>query len=76
MQFLDIHNCVQVNVTMRMPNFPYFRQPNTYNDLTKNKDFMEMMIGNPPKKTSVYTFGGTSDGAVGLSSCIKVTSKY
>jgi hypothetical protein len=61
---------------MRMPNFPYFRQPNTYNDLTKNKNVMELSVGNPLKKRKVYVFSGTSDGAVVLSSCIKVTGKY
>ena len=61
---------------MRMPNFPYFRQPNTYNDLTKNKKFMDMWVGNPRKKVKMYYFNGSSDGAVRLSSCIKVTGKY
>lgn len=59
-----------------MPNFPYSRRPDTYNDLTKNKVLMEMDVGNPPKATTVYFFTGTSDGAVTLSNCIKLTGMY
>lgn len=74
-RLLDVHTCARLNLTMRMPNYPHSRMPNTYNDLTMNKIVYDYHANDPSQSLIVYHLNGTSDGAVAVSTCIDVTGR-
>ena len=72
LRLLDVHGCVKLNLTMRMPHFPHSRMPNTYNDLKRNKVFFDLYADDPSKTHILYYVNGSSDNAVFLTDCINV----
>ncbi|XP_052083610.1 uncharacterized protein LOC127720912 [Mytilus californianus] len=74
-RLLDVHTCVKLNLTMRMPNYPHSRMPNTYNDFTMNKVFFDLYASDATKSKILFYMNGTSDGAVFLTDCIPVTEQ-
>jgi hypothetical protein len=63
---LDVHPCVKLNITMKMPSFPNARVPNKYSD---NLLKVEYTLAD---KRVAYVYNGTSDPAVLISECIEV----
>ncbi|CAC5406501.1 Guanylate cyclase 32E,Guanylate cyclase soluble subunit beta-2,Head-specific guanylate cyclase,Retinal guanylyl cyclase 2,Heat-stable enterotoxin receptor,Olfactory guanylyl cyclase GC-D,Atrial natriuretic peptide receptor 2,Receptor-type guanylate cyclase gcy-28,Speract receptor,Receptor-type guanylate cyclase gcy-13,Soluble guanylate cyclase gcy-31,Soluble guanylate cyclase gcy-36,Receptor-type guanylate cyclase gcy-21,Soluble guanylate cyclase 89Db,Soluble guanylate cyclase 88E,Guanylate cyclase 2G,Rece len=74
-RLLDVHTCVKLNLTMRMPNYPHSRMPNSYNDFTMNKVFFDLYASDATKSKILFYMNGTSDGAVFLTDCIPVTEQ-
>uniref|UniRef100_K1Q688 Receptor ligand binding region domain-containing protein n=1 Tax=Magallana gigas TaxID=29159 RepID=K1Q688_MAGGI len=69
LRLLDVHSCVKLNITMKMPGYPHSRLPNTYTDNTLK--FVYDIAG----KKKAFVYNGTSDPAVLISDCINVTEQ-
>ena len=67
LRLLDVHSCVKLNITMKMPGYPNSRLPNTYTD-----DALKFYYDIAGKKRA-FVYNGTSDPAVLISDCINVT---
>lgn len=67
LRLLDVHSCVKLNITMKMPGYPNSRIPNTYTDNALK--FVYDIAG----KKQAFVYNGTSDPAVLISDCINVT---
>lgn len=67
LRLLDVHSCVKLNITMKMPGYPHSRLPNTYTDNALK--FVYDIAG----KKKAFVYNGTSDPAVLISDCINVT---
>ncbi|XP_062598615.1 uncharacterized protein LOC134260046, partial [Saccostrea cucullata] len=69
LRILDVHDCVQLNITMKMPGFPNARLPNVYNDTALKFEY------SVPGKRTAFVYNGTSDRAILISECINVTEQ-
>nr|XP_022343862.1 uncharacterized protein LOC111136960 isoform X1 [Crassostrea virginica]XP_022343863.1 uncharacterized protein LOC111136960 isoform X1 [Crassostrea virginica]XP_022343864.1 uncharacterized protein LOC111136960 isoform X1 [Crassostrea virginica] len=69
LRLLDVHSCVKLNITMKMPGYPNSRLPNTYTD-----DALKFYYDIAGKKRA-FVYNGTSDPAVLISDCINVTEQ-
>lgn len=70
LRLLDVHPCVKLNITMKMPSFPNARLPNDYSD---NALKFEYTLAD---KKVAFVYNGSSDPAVLISDCIEVKGIY